>query len=56
MNQGVPVLESGDVSPAGAPLWKLVDRFEPDSNATAEQEAAAQRRSSGGLFGRRGQP
>ena len=55
MNQGVPVLESSDGSPAVAPLWQLVDRFEPDPNATAEQDAAAHhRKASGGLFGRRG--
>ncbi|HEX4903760.1 MAG TPA: AAA family ATPase [Acidimicrobiales bacterium] len=55
MNQGVPVLEAGDGSPAVGPLWQLVDRFEPDPNATAEQQAAAQhRKASGGLFGRRG--
>jgi hypothetical protein len=51
MNQGVPVIEGGEPSPATAPLWELVDRFEPDPNATAES-AAAHRRSSG-LFGRR---
>lgn len=52
MNQGVPVIEGGEASPATAPLWELVDRFEPDPNSTAEQAAAAQRRNSG-LFGRR---
>jgi pilus assembly protein CpaE len=52
MNQGVPVLESGEHLPTVPPLWQLVDRFEPDPNATAEQ-VAAQRKSSGGLFGRR---
>lgn len=50
MNQGVPVIEGGDPSPATAPLWELVDRFEPDPNAAAV--AAGQRRNSG-LFGRR---
>jgi len=54
MNQGVPILESGDSSPTVGPLWQLVDRFEPDPNATAEQAAAHQKRTSGGLFGRRG--
>jgi len=53
MNQGVPILESGESSPALGPLWELVDRFEPDPNATSDQQAAAQRKSSGGLFGRR---
>lgn len=52
MNQGVPVLESGEHLPTVPPLWQLVDRFEPDPNATAER-VAAQRKSSGGLFGRR---
>jgi pilus assembly protein CpaE len=54
MNQGVPVLESSESSPAVAPLWQLVERFEPDPDATAEQQAATARRNSGGLFGRRG--
>jgi pilus assembly protein CpaE len=54
MNQGVPVLESTESSPAVGPMWQLVDRFEPDPRATAEQQAAAARRHSGGLFGRRG--
>jgi len=53
MNQGVPILESGENVPALGPLWQLVDRFEPDPDATPEQQAAAQRKSSGGLFGRR---
>jgi hypothetical protein len=53
MNQGVPVLEAGEASPAVAPLWQLVDRFEPDPNATPAQHAE-QRRQGGGLFGRRG--
>jgi pilus assembly protein CpaE len=52
MNQGVPVIESGEASPATSPLWELVDRFEPDPNATADQGAGAARRNSG-LFGRR---
>jgi len=55
MNQGVPILESGEASPAVGPLWQLVSRFEPDPNATSEADAAAQRKASGGgLFGRRG--
>lgn len=54
MNQGVPVLESNDGSPAVNPLWQLVDRFEPDPSAPVEHEAAAQKRNTGGLFGRRG--
>jgi len=53
MNQGVPILESGESSPALGPLWELVDRFEPDPDATSDQQAVAQRKSSGGLFGRR---
>ncbi len=52
MNQGVPVIEGGESSPAASPLWELVSRFEADPNATAEQAAAAQRRNTG-LFGRR---
>lgn len=53
MNQGVPILESGENTPTTGPLWQLVDRFEPDPNATAVQQAE-QRRQGGGLFGRRG--
>ena len=33
MNQGMPVLEADDGSPAIAPMWQLVDRFIPDPNA-----------------------
>jgi pilus assembly protein CpaE len=54
MNQGVPVLEGGEPSPAVGPLWQLVDRFEPDPDASAEERAAAQQRNKGGIFGRRG--
>lgn len=53
MNQGVPVIESGENSPAVSPLWELVDRFEPDPDVTAEQSAAAAQRRNSGLFGRR---
>ena len=51
MNQGTPVLESDESSPAVAPLWKLVDRFLPDTNRQDEDE---QRRPSGGLRRRKG--
>jgi pilus assembly protein CpaE len=53
MNQGVPVIEGGDGSPATKPLWELVDRFVPDPDAMAEQAAAAAQRRNSGLFGRR---
>ena len=51
MNQGTPVLESDDGSPAVVPLWALVDRFLPDPNKAEEED---QRRSGGGLLRRRG--
>lgn len=55
MNQGVPVLEASDGSPAVGPLWQLVDRFEPDPNAVEETATPQQhKRPAGGLFGRRG--
>lgn len=50
MNQGTPILEGDESSPAYGPLWQLVDRFEPDPNA--EDRTAEQRRGPG-LFGRR---
>ncbi len=50
MNQGTPVLEANDGSPAVGPLWQLVDRFEPDPNA----EASVAHKRNQGLFGRRG--
>lgn len=53
MNQGVPVIESGEASPATNPLWQLVDRFEPDPNVAADPAAAAAQRRNSGLFGRR---
>lgn len=55
MNQGVPVLETSDGSPAVGPLWELVNRFEPDPDA-ADEAATPQhhKRPAGGLFGRRG--
>ncbi len=52
LNQGTPVLELDDGSPAVGPLWQLVDRFEPDPNAHASDDGGGPRRS-GGLFGRR---
>lgn len=53
MNQGTPVLELDDDSPAVGPLWQLVNRFEPDPNATQHLGGGEQRRPGGGLFGRR---
>lgn len=53
MNQGTPVLELDDDSPAVGPLWQLVNRFEPDPNATQQLGGGEQRRPGGGLFGRR---
>ncbi len=55
MNQGTPVLEMQEASPATAPLWSLVDRFLPDPNAEeASNGHDARARQGGGLFGRRG--
>ncbi|HEU5084456.1 MAG TPA: AAA family ATPase [Acidimicrobiales bacterium] len=55
MNQGVPVLETSDGSPAVGPLWQLVDRFEPDPTAVDETATPQHhKRQAGGLFGRRG--
>ncbi len=51
MNQGMPVLEANDGSPAIAPLWQLVDRFLPDPNADHHDEHEARR--AGGLLRRR---
>lgn len=52
LNQGVPILEVEEGSPAAEPLWELVSRFEPDPEAT-RQLAHQQQKRSGGLFGRR---
>lgn len=52
MNQGTPVLEMDEPSPAKRPLWRLVDRFLPDPNAEHEPEDQARGRS-GGLLRRR---
>ena len=43
MNQGTPVLEGEDQSPAAAPLWELVDRFLPDPNKDEQAEPPASR-------------
>lgn len=51
MNQGTPVLEMDEPSPATGPLWSLVDRFHPDPDAAGEHHSA--RRSGGGLLRRR---
>ena len=51
MNQGMPVLEANDGSPAIEPLWRLVDRFIPDPNAGHHDEHEARR--AGGLLRRR---
>ena len=50
MNQGTPVLEMTETSPATVPLWSLVDRFLADPNADDDHGKA---RPSGGLLRRR---
>ena len=50
MNQGTPVLESDESSPAVRPLWQLVDRFLPDPDAP---QAGAEAPRSGGRRRRR---
>ena len=47
MNQGVPVLENTDKTPATDPLWELVDLFEP-RDATGGGDSQQKR----GIFGR----
>lgn len=55
LNQGTPVLEMEDSSPAVPALWELVDRFLPDPNKTTTPVHPDDQRRSGGLFGRRHQ-
>ena len=50
MNQGVPVLEEPDGSPAVGALWQLVDRFLPDPNREDDEDL---HRRGGGLLRRR---
>ena len=50
MNQGTPLLEGGDPSPATAPLWELVNRFAPEPIDERDDGGA---RRSGGLLRRR---
>lgn len=52
MNQGTPILEMEEPSPATGPMWELVDRFLPDPDADAT-EGHGERRGSGGLLRRR---
>ena len=52
MNQGTPILEMDEPSPAAAPLWQLVDRFLPDPDGDTT-EGQSERRGSGGLLRRR---
>ncbi len=52
MNQGTPILEMEEPSPATAPLWQLVDRFLPDPDGDTN-DAESERRQSGGLLRRR---
>lgn len=52
MNQGTPILEMDEPSPAAAPLWELVDRFLPDPDGDTT-EGHSERRGSGGLLRRR---
>ncbi len=52
MNQGTPILEMEDPSPAGAPMWELVDRFLPDPEGN-EEESDRGRKAPGGLLRRR---
>lgn len=52
LNQGTPVLELEEDSPATPALWHLVDRFEPDPRQSSTG-ATAERRTGGGIFGRR---
>ncbi|WP_436795474.1 AAA family ATPase [Actinospongicola halichondriae] len=52
MNQGTPILEMEDPSPAAGPLWELVDRFLPDPDGDKD-ESDAGRKPSGGLLRRR---
>lgn len=51
MNQGTPILETDEPSPASASLWSLVDRFLEDPNA--DEADQHDRRSGGGLLRRR---
>ena len=51
MNQGTPVLEGDDSSPAVRPLWQLVDRFLPDPGGSKDEPDAPR---SGGRRRRRG--
>lgn len=52
MNQGTPILELGEPSPAAQPMWTLVDRFLPDPDTSA-QALEPERRQPGGLLRRR---
>ena len=52
MNQGTPVLEGEEHSPAVTPLWELVDRFLPNADKEEREEAPAPRQ--GGRRRRRG--
>ena len=51
MNQGTPILEGDEPSPAAAAMWQLVDRFLPDPDKHDDEEA--QRKSGGGRLRRR---
>jgi pilus assembly protein CpaE len=51
MNQGTPILEGDEPSPAAAAMWQLVDRFVPDPNKHDDEEA--HRKAGGGLLRRR---
>lgn len=53
MNQGTPILEMDDPSPAAQPMWDLVDRFLPDPNSTEDDESDVGRKQAGGLLRRR---
>lgn len=52
MNQGTPILEMDEPSPAAGPLWQLVDRFLPDPDGDTTEEHG-ERRGAGGLLRRR---